>query len=497
MEKFILALDQGTTSSRTLLIDSKGKIIDTAQKEFTQIFPQPGWVEHDANEIWQSQLETINNIFSNNAQASEQIGVVGITNQRETTILWNRETSEPIHNAIVWQDRRTSAYCTELAKTDWKEKIHQKTGLLIDAYFSATKLKWLLDNVDGARTLALEGKLCFGTVDSWLIYKLTNGTVHATDVSNASRTMLFNIQDMAWDEELLELFDIPRSILPEVKSSKDDYGITEASVLGKEIPIGSAIGDQQSALFGQTCFSKGMMKNTYGTGCFLVLNTGNEIKYSNHKLLSTVAWKIDGETTYAMEGSVFVGGAIVQWLRDGLSIIDSSSEIESLCTSVEDNGGVYFVPALTGLGAPHWDSEARGTLFGLTRGTERGHIARAAVESIAFQVNDLVSAMNSDLGEPISALRVDGGASANNYLMQFQSDLINAKVERPVNLETTAMGAAFLAGLSQGIWNSLEELKSLSTLGSEFSPSTNREKVESEIKFWNKAISRSLEWLKD
>ncbi len=495
MEQYILALDQGTTSSRSLIINDRGQIKNISQKEFEQIFPSPGWVEHDPNEIWSSQLSTIKSIIDTPDSVANKIAAVGITNQRETTIVWNKKTSEPVYNAIVWQDRRTSDYCKELSDSEWKEKIHHKTGLIVDAYFSATKLKWILDNVDGVRDSAEKGELIFGTVDSWLMYKLTNGKTHATDVSNASRTMMYNIREMDWDDELLELFNIPKAMLPEVRSSMDDYGEVDNSILEGNVKIASAIGDQQSALFGQLCFEKGMMKNTYGTGCFLVLNTGTELKYSTHNLLSTVAWRINDTTHYALEGSVFIGGAIIQWLRDGLEIIKNSSDIEDLSNEVNDNGGVFFVPALTGLGAPYWDSQARGAIFGITRGTKKGHIARAAVESIAFQVFDLVEAMNKDLGEDIKSLNVDGGASANNYLMQLQSDLINAEVVRPSNLETTALGAAFLAGLQCGIWKDQEGLKSNIEIGRNFQPSGNKTELDKKVKFWRRAVQRSLEWL--
>ncbi|MBT8190867.1 MAG: glycerol kinase GlpK [Saprospiraceae bacterium] len=497
MKQYILALDQGTTSSRTLLVDHSGKILDTTQQEFTQHFPKPGWVEHDPLEILESQMNTIAELVHKQDISGKDISAIGITNQRETTIVWDKKTGKPVYNAIVWQDRRTADYCNDLSGTEWKVKIHEKTGLILDAYFSASKIKWILDNVEGCREKAENGELLFGTVDTWLIYKLTGGKTHATDVSNASRTMIFNIQSLQWDLELLSLFNIPLSMLPEVKSSKDDFGYATSDILGEEVFIGSAIGDQQSALFGQMCFDKGMMKNTYGTGCFLVLNTGTELKYSSHQLLSTIAWKIDDQVNYAMEGSVFVGGAVVQWLRDGLGLISSSGEVEELINSVEDNGGVYFVPALTGLGAPYWDSDARGSIYGLTRGTTKGHIAKAAVESIAFQVYDLVEAMNKDLGSDITALNVDGGASANNYLMQFQSDLINAKVLRPKSLETTALGASYLAGLSSGFWKSTNELVSLRTLEKTFTPSHERKEIAEQLNTWRKAVSRSLHWLKD
>ena len=497
MKKYILALDQGTTSSRSLLVDRSGSIRATSQQEFRQIFPQPGWVEHDPLEILESQLSTIYRLFREQNISASEIAAIGITNQRETTIIWDKKSGKPIYNAIVWQDRRTSDYCKTLTDSKWNGIIRQKTGLIVDAYFSASKIKWILDNVDGAREKAKKGELLFGTVDTWLIYNLTERKEHLTDVSNASRTMLYNIKSLEWDQELLELFDIPYTMLPEVKASKDNFGYAESEPFSEKLLIGSAIGDQQSALFGQMCFEKGMMKNTYGTGCFLVLNTGTELKYSSHELLSTIAWKIDNEIHYAMEGSVFVGGAVVQWLRDGLGLIASSKEIEELILSVEDNGGIYFVPALTGLGAPYWDSDARGSIFGITRGTTQGHIARAAIESIAFQVADLVDAINKDLGSDIKALNVDGGASVNNYLMQFQSDLINAEVVRPESLETTALGAAYLAGLSSGMWASQKELLELRKVERIFNPAKNRKTIKANITNWRKAVSRSLHWLKE
>ena len=494
-KRLILAIDQGTTSSRSLLVDHSGNIVFTSQKEFTQHFPKPGWVEHDPLEIWSSQLFTIKEAidYADNNQAV--IESIGITNQRETTIVWDKETGQPVYNAIVWQDRRTSDYCDALKQEGWTDTIHKKTGLWIDAYFSASKIKWILDHLDSNGVTVDRSNLIFGTVDTWLIYQLTKGKVHATDVSNASRTMIYNIAELQWDSELLDQFGIPVTMLPNVRASKDDYGHTDSDVVGKEIPISSSIGDQQAALFGQLCTEEGALKNTYGTGCFLVMNTGTQLKYSAHKLLTTISWKIDDTVHYALEGSVFVGGAIVQWLRDGLGLFESSAEVEDLATSVEDNGGVYFVPALTGLGAPYWDSNARGSIIGITRGTTKAHIARAALEGIALQVYDIVSAMNEDLGSPISELKVDGGASANNLLMQLQSDLINADVIRPKVLESTALGAAFLAGLQVGYWSSIDNLKSLVQVDRTFSPDMNDSEKTAMIKGWHKAVGRTLKWL--
>lgn len=459
-EKLILALDQGTTSSRAILFNKSGEIKFVSQKSFEQIFPTPGWVEHDPNEIWSSQISVAAEVIAKAGISGLEVAAIGITNQRETTVVWDRHTSEPIYNAIVWQDRRTSKYCDELKSQGHTDEIKQKTGLVLDAYFSATKLKWILDNVEGAREKAEAGDLCFGTVDTWLIWKLTRGKMFITDVSNASRTMMFNIRTMDWDDDLLKLFNIPRAILPEVKQSSEVYGETSTTLFSTKIPIAGIAGDQQAALFGQMCTKPGMVKNTYGTGCFLLMNTGNEAVYSKNNLLTTVAWKINGEVSYALEGSVFVGGAAIQWLRDGLKIIHDSSEVSTLAETVEDNGGVYFVPALTGLGAPYWDQYARGTIIGVTRGTTDGHIARATLEGIAFQVYDIVKAMEADAETQSTELRVDGGASASNLLMQIQSDLFGFKIIRPKTLETTALGAAYLAGLAVGFWESIDEIQS-------------------------------------
>lgn len=492
--KIILALDQGTTSSRTIAYNSEGKPIATAQQDFEQLFPKNGWVEHNPEAIWQSQLKTINEVFSKDISANYVAGI-GITNQRETTIVWNKETGEPIYNAIVWQDRRTASYCDELKSTGQEELIQEKTGLIIDAYFSATKLRWILHNVAGAKDLAKNGKLCFGTVDTWLIYKLTKGKVFVTDVSNASRTMLFNIHTLKWDTELLDLFDIPKAILPEVKSSSEVYGHTE--LYDYKIPICGIAGDQQAALFGQLCTKKGMVKNTYGTGCFLLMNTGKKPVKSQNNLLTTVAWQIDGKTQYALEGSVFVGGAVVQWLRDGINLIDDASEIETLASSVPDSDNVVVVPAFTGLGAPYWDPYARGSIMGISRGTTKGHIARATLEGIALQVYDIVKAMESDSNMHITELRVDGGATANNLLLQIQSDIFDCDVVRPTNLETTALGAAYLAGLAVGVFKSKDALNEYWEKDKTFKPQTNKEGQLKLIKLWHKAVNRSKNWLED
>ena len=492
--KIILALDQGTTSSRTIAYNSKGKPIATAQQDFEQLFPKNGWVEHDPEAIWQSQLKTINEVFSKDISANDVAGI-GITNQRETTIVWNKETGEPIYNAIVWQDRRTASYCDELKSTGQEELIQEKTGLIIDAYFSATKLRWILHNVAGAKDLAKTGKLCFGTVDTWLIYKLTKGKVFVTDVSNASRTMLFNIHTLKWDTKLLDLFDIPKAILPEVKSSSEVYGHTE--LFHYKIPICGIAGDQQAALFGQLCTKKGMVKNTYGTGCFLLMNTGKKPVKSQNNLLTTIAWQINGKTQYALEGSVFVGGAAVQWLRDGINLINDAIEIEALASSVTDSDNVVVVPAFTGLGAPYWDPYARGCIMGISRGTTKGHIARATLEGIALQVYDIVKAMESDSNMHITELRVDGGATANNLLLQIQSDIFDCDVVRPTNLETTALGAAYLAGLAVGVFKSKDALSEYWEKDKTFKPQTNKEGQLKLIKLWHKAVNRSKNWLED
>ncbi len=494
MAGFILSLDQGTTSSRAIIFDKKGSIVATAQKEFTQIFPQPGWVEHDANEIWSTQLGVATEAVLKAGLTISDIAAIGITNQRETTVVWDRDTSLPICNAIVWQDRRTAVYCDKLKKEGWAEKIQAKTGLVTDAYFSGTKVKWILDNVEGARDKAQRGELCFGTVDSWLLWKLTNGKVHATDVSNASRTLLYNIHELKWDEELLSLFGIPDNMLPEVRSSSEVYGYTENILTAKQVPVSGIAGDQQSALFGQMCTQPGMVKNTYGTGCFMLMNTGTKPVASKNNLLTTIAWKVNGEVQYALEGSVFIGGAVVQWLRDGLKIIQTSGDVEALASKVEDNGGVYLVPAFTGLGAPYWNQHARGTIVGITRGSTDAHIARAAVESIAFQSMDLMQSMQADAGLPIKEVRVDGGATVNNQLMQFQADIINANVVRPQVTETTALGAAYLAGLAVGFWKNIDELQQYWQKDKSFAPSMADEKRNELQKNWKKAVKAAQAW---
>ena len=493
--RYILSLDQGTTSSRAILFDHSGKIEGLAQQDFEQIFPQPGWVEHNATDIWDSQWDSIAIALSKANVSADQIAAIGITNQRETTVVWDRKTGVPIYNAIVWQDRRTAKYCDQLKNSGKVELFKRKTGLIIDAYFSGTKVKWILDNVMGARERAERGELCFGTIDSWLVWKLSGGHLHITDVSNASRTLLFNINTLGWDEELLEVLEIPKSMLPEVRQSSEIYGKTAKSLFGQAIPISGIAGDQQAALFGQLCTEKGMLKNTYGTGCFLLMNTGNKPVYSENNLLTTVAWQLNGQVSYALEGSIFVGGAAVQWLRDGLGIIKDAREVEALGLSVKDNGGVYFVPALTGLGAPYWDSYARGTMVGLTRGTTRAHIARATLEGIAFQVYDIVKAMEADAKTHGTELRVDGGASANNFLMQFQADLFQFNVARPKLLELTAIGAAYLAGLAVGFWNDLDELKSQWSQDRLFKPEMSHERAQESIGQWHRAVKRSQNWI--
>ena len=459
MKQYILSFDQGTTSSRAIIFDKKGAIISIAQKEFTQLFPQPGWVEHDANEIWSTQLGVAAEAITKAGLTVQQIAAIGITNQRETTVVWDKITGMPLFNAIVWQDRRTAEFCDSLKKEGKAGMIQQKTGLVPDAYFSATKLRWILDQIPGAREKAEQGTICFGTIDCWLLWKLTNGTVHATDVSNASRTLLFNIHTLSWDADLLQLFNIPASVLPEVKSSSEIYGYTQHVLTTHPIPIAGIAGDQQSALFGQMCTAPGMVKNTYGTGCFMLMNTGTVAVPSRNNLLTTIAWKVNGETQYALEGSVFIAGAVVQWLRDGLKIIRTAAEIESLAAEVTDNAGVYIVPAFAGLGAPYWNQHAKGTIVGITRGTTAAHFARAALESIAYQTMDVLKAMEADSGISIKELRVDGGATANNLLMQFQSNMLQCRVVRPKVTETTALGAAYLAGLAVGYWSGLEDIQ--------------------------------------
>lgn len=488
MESYILSLDQGTTSSRAIIFDHAGNIKGVAQKEFTQIFPQAGWVEHDPNEIWSTQVGVAAEVITKTGISVEQIAAIGITNQRETTVVWDRDTGQPIFNAIVWQDRRTSAFCDQLKAEGKADLIQQKTGLVIDAYFSASKIKWILDHVDGAREKATHGKLCFGTIDTWLLWKLTNGKIHATDVSNASRTMLCNIHTLQWDGELQDIFDIPGNMLPQIRSSSEVYGHTDQIFTSARIPIAGIAGDQQAALFGQMCIEPGMVKNTYGTGCFMLLNTGEKAVISKNKLLTTVAWKIGDTVHYALEGSVFIAGAVVQWLRDGLKIIRSSEEIESLATSVDGSDGVYIVPAFAGLGAPYWNQHARGTITGITRGTTSAHIARASLESIAYQTLDVLLAMESDADIRIRELRVDGGATVNNFLMQFQSDMLQCKVIRPSVTETTALGAAYLAGLAIGFWKNQEEIKQQWLADKTFVPGMDLSTRLSLVDGWKKAI---------
>lgn len=496
MEKFILALDQGTTSSRAIIFDRKGTIRSIAQKEFNQIFPKPGWVEHDPMEIWSSQVGVAAEAMSKLGIDGSNLAGIGITNQRETTIVWDKRTGEPVYNAIVWQDRRTSEFCDELKAKGLDVVIRKKTGLVIDAYFSGTKVKWILDNVKGARKLADEGHLAFGTVDSWLVWKFTAGKTHITDVSNASRTMLFNIHSLEWDKELLETLSIPSSMLPRVGSSSEIFDYTSPSVFATKVPISGIAGDQQAALFGQMCVNDGMVKSTYGTGCFILANTGSKPFESKNQMLTTIAWKIGNTTTYALEGSVFVAGAVVQWLRDGLGIINSSAEIETLASQVYDSGDVFFVPSFTGLGAPHWDQYARGTIVGMTRGTTKAHIARAALEAIGFQTAEVITAMERDSGIAISEIRVDGGASANNLLMQFQSNILNKPVIRPQIVETTALGAAYLAGLATGFWSDIEEIKQQWHPEHRFDPIMQMAEVERLTKRWSEAIERAKGWAK-
>ncbi len=497
MSKYILSLDQGTTSSRAIVFNKKGDIVSLAQKEFTQFFPQPGWVEHDANEIWSTQLGVATEAILKAGLTVHDIAGIGITNQRETAVVWDRKTSKPIFNAIVWQDRRTAGFCDELIKDGSSKMISEKTGLVTDAYFSATKVKWILDHVPGARAKADNGELCFGTIDSWLLWKLTNGKVHATDISNASRTLLFNIHTRLWDEDLLKLFTIPASMLPEVRSNSEVYGFTQHLLTAADLPVSGMAGDQQSALFGQMCIRPGMVKNTYGTGCFMLMNTGNKPVASQNNLISTVAWQIGNEVQYALEGSVFIAGAVVQWLRDGLKLIQKSSDVEALAKLVDDNGGVYMVPAFTGLGAPHWNQHARGIIVGLTRGTTDAHLARAAVESIAYQTMDVLLAMEGDAGLQIKELRVDGGATANDYLMQFQSNILQTTVIRPSITETTALGAAYLSGLAVGYWESIEEIEKYWQPQKTFQPSLAENECRVLKKGWIKAVKAAKAWTED
>lgn len=497
MAKYVMALDAGTTSNRCILFNEKGEMCSVAQKEFTQYFPKPGWVEHDANEIWSTQLGVAVEAMQKIGASAKDIAAIGITNQRETTIVWDKHTGEPVYNAIVWQCRRTSQYCDQLKEQGLTEEFRRKTGLVIDAYFSGTKLKWILDHVDGVRERAQQGELLFGTVETWLIWKLTRGAAHVTDYSNASRTMLFNINTLEWDQEILEQLHIPQGMLPEVKPSSTIYGMADPSFFGAEIPVSGAAGDQQAALFGQTCFHAGEAKNTYGTGCFLLMNTGEKPVFSKNGLVTTIAWGIDGKVSYALEGSIFVAGAAIQWLRDEMRLIDSAADSEHMAKKVKDTNGCYVVPAFTGLGAPHWDQYARGTIVGLTRGVNKYHIIRATLESLAYQVHDVLEAMKADAGMALNSLKVDGGASANNFLMQVQSDIIDAPVNRPSCVETTAMGAAYLAGLAVGYWADKEEVIKNWTIDQIFRPQICEEERQQRIKGWEKAVKYSYGWAKE
>jgi glycerol kinase len=496
MKDFILALDQGTTSSRAIVFDHNGLPVATAQKEFTQIYPKPGWVEHDPDEIWSTQAGVALEAITEAGIESVNIACIGITNQRETTVVWNRKTGKPVYNAIVWQDRRTADFCDQLKRNGQSMKILEKTGLIIDAYFSATKVMWILDNVKDARRLAEDGQLIFGTIDTWLVWNLTRGQLHITDVSNASRTMLFNIHTLKWDEELLEIFNIPSAMLPKVRPSSEVYGMTIGQ-FATSIPVSGIAGDQQAALFGQMCIEPGMVKNTYGTGCFMMMNTGNKPVESKSKLLTTIAWQIGTDIQYALEGSIFIAGAVVQWLRDGLGIIRNSGDVEKLAAKVKDSEGVYFVPAFAGMGAPHWNQNARGTLFGITRGSTSAHIARAALDSIAYQTLEVLLAMQKDSGINISELRVDGGATVNNQLMQFQSDLLQAKVVRPKITETTALGAAYMAGLAVNYWNNITEIRQQWCTDRTFSPQIAENETHSLIRGWHRAVNAAKAWADD
>ena len=497
MKQYVMALDAGTTSNRCILFNEKGEMASVAQREFTQYFPEPGWVEHDADEIWASMLGVAVEAMNMIGASAEDIAAIGITNQRETAIVWDRNTGEPVHHAIVWQCRRTSEYCDSLKEKGLTDTFRAKTGLVIDAYFSGTKVKWILDNVPGARERAERGELLFGTVETWLIWKLTKGAVHVTDYSNASRTLMFNINTLQWDEEILEELEIPKSMLPEAKPSSCIYGMADAAFLGGPIPIAGAAGDQQAALFGQTCYTAGEAKNTYGTGCFLLMNTGETPVFSRNGLVTTIAWGLDGKVNYALEGSIFVAGAAIQWLRDELKLLDSAPDSEYMATKVKDTNGCYVVPAFTGLGAPHWDQYARGTIVGLTRGVNKYHIIRATLESLAYQVNDVLAAMEADSGIRLAALKVDGGASANDFLMQTQADIIDAPVNRPRCVETTAMGAAYLAGLAVGYWSSKEDVVKNWAIDRTFEPSLEETERLSKVKGWNKAVKYAYGWAKE
>ena len=496
--KYIMALDQGTTSSRAILFDKEGNVVATSQKEFTQFYPKIGWVEHNPMEIWGSQSGVMREVLETNSIRPEEVCAIGITNQRETTIVWEKSTGKPIYNAIVWQCRRTSEICDELKEKGSEKLIKDKTGLILDAYFSATKIKWILDNVEGAREKAENGELLFGTVDTWLIWNLTRGKVHVTDYTNAARTMLYNIKELKWDDEILEILDIPKSMLPDVKPSSYIYGHTDEGMLsGAQIPIAGCAGDQQAALFGQTCFEEGSAKNTYGTGCFMLMNTGENIVESKHGLLTTIAWGVDGKVEYALEGSIFIGGASIQWLRDELRVLYDAKQSEFYANSVKDTNGVYVVQAFTGLGAPYWDMYARGAIMGLTRGANRAHLVRATLESIAYQVKDVLNAMQEDSGLKLKDLRVDGGASSNNFLMQFQSDILDVNIDRPKVVETTALGAAYLAGLAVEFYNNKDEIKKSWIIDREFIPNMSDDKRNLLYKGWKKAVSRSLLWAKE
>ena len=496
--KYIMALDQGTTSSRAILFDKEGNVVATSQKEFTQFYPKVGWVEHNPMEIWGSQSGVMREVLETNSIRPEEVCAIGITNQRETTIVWEKSTGKPVYNAIVWQCRRTSEICDELKEKGYEKLIKDKTGLILDAYFSATKIKWILDNVEGAREKAENGELLFGTVDTWLIWNLTRGKVHVTDYTNAARTMLYNIKELKWDDEILEILDIPKSMLPDVKPSSNIYGHTDEGMLsGAQIPIAGCAGDQQAALFGQTCFEEGSAKNTYGTGCFMLMNTGENIVESKHGLLTTIAWGVDGKVEYALEGSIFIGGASIQWLRDELRVLYDAKQSEFYANSVKDTNGVYVVPAFAGLGAPYWDMYARGAIMGLTRGANRAHLVRATLESIAYQVKDVLNAMQEDSGLKLKDLRVDGGASSNNFLMQFQSDILDVNIDRPKVVETTALGAAYLAGLAVEFYNNKDEIKKSWIIDREFIPNMSDDKRNLLYKGWKKAVSRSLLWAKE
>ena len=497
MKKYILSLDQGTTSSRAVLFNHSGQIVKMSQKEFTQIYPKPGWVEHDPVEIWATQSGVMREVIESAGISADEIAAIGITNQRETTVVWNKTTGKPIYNAIVWQCRRTSNICDDLKKLNLNEYIKNTTGLVIDAYFSATKIKWILDHVEGAREKAKNGELLFGTIDTWLVWNLTRGKQHVTDYSNASRTMLYDIEKLDWDPKILDILDIPASMLPTVKSSSEVYGLTDSKIMGSEIPIAGIAGDQQAALFGQTCFERGSVKNTYGTGCFILMQTGEKKIKSENGLLSTIAWGINGKVEYALEGSVFMGGALVQWLRDEMELLDEASDSNYLASKVEDTNGVVIVPAFAGLGAPYWDMYARGTIIGLTRGSNRNHIIRAALEAIAYQSKDVIDAMIQDSGLKLTSLKVDGGATENDFLMQFQSDILNTNIQKPKVTETTALGAAYLAGLAVGFWSSKDDIKDNWSIAKTFIPEMPAPQVESLYKQWKRAVERSKNWEQD